>query len=29
MLWFKKGFDFVGQRTVREQNDLITLLLGL
>ncbi len=29
MLWLKKGFDFVGQWTVREQNDLIALLLEL
>ena len=29
MLWLKKSFDFAGQWTVREQNDLIALLLGL
>ncbi|SFP07637.1 DDE domain-containing protein, partial [Cohaesibacter marisflavi] len=29
MLWLKKGFDFAGQWTVREQNDLIALLFGL
>ncbi len=29
MLWLKKGFDFAGAWTVREQNDLIALLFGL
>ena len=29
MLWLKKGFDFSGQWTVCEQNDLIALLFGL
>ena len=29
MLWLKKGFDFAGTWTVREQNDLIALLFGL
>ena len=28
MLWLKKGFDFAGQWSVREQNDLLAMLFG-
>ena len=28
MLWLKKGFDFAGQWSVREQNDLLAVLFG-
>lgn len=28
MLWLKKGFGFTGQRSVREQNDLLAVLFG-
>lgn len=26
MLWLKKGFDFAGQWSVREQNDLLVVV---
>lgn len=28
MQWLKKGFDFAGQWSVREQNDLLAVLFG-
>ncbi len=29
ILWLKKGFGFIGDRTVNEQNDLLAQLFGL
>jgi hypothetical protein len=29
MLWFRKGFGLTGQWSLREQNDLLTMLFGI